>query len=38
MEDAIATGTDRLSQQCVTFLLKPEALDPYRSKSPSRSA
>ena len=30
MEDAIATSTDRLSEHCVTFLLKPEALDPYR--------
>ncbi len=32
MEDAIATGTDRLSQQCVTFLLQPQSLDPYRSQ------
>ena len=32
MEDGVIEGTDRLSQQCVTFLLKPEALDPYRKQ------
>jgi hypothetical protein len=32
MEKAVIEGTDKLSQGCVAFLLKPEALTPYRQK------
>lgn len=32
LEKSVVEGTDRLSQQCVAFLLKPEALDPYRQQ------
>lgn len=32
MDKAVAEGTDKLSAKCVAFLLKPEALDPYRKQ------
>lgn len=38
MEEGVTAGSDRLSQQCVTFLLRPEALDPYRQQIGSQKA
>ena len=32
MDKAVAEGADKLSAKCVTFLLKPESLDPYRKQ------
>ncbi len=32
MDQAVAEGVDKLSEKCVAFLLKPEALDPYRKQ------
>lgn len=32
MEAGVAEATDKLSEKCVTFLLQPEALDPYRKQ------
>ena len=32
MDQAVAEGVDKLSEKCVTFLLQPTALDPYRSQ------
>lgn len=32
MDAAVAEGTDKLSEKCVAFLLRPEALDPYRQQ------
>lgn len=37
MDAAVAEGTARLSQNCVSFLLKPEALDPYRRQITAQS-
>lgn len=33
LEKRVVEQTDNLSTQCVQFLLKPEALDPYREKA-----
>ncbi|MBN1362780.1 MAG: DNA repair ATPase [Sedimentisphaerales bacterium] len=33
LETEVAEHTDKLSRQCVEFLLKPESLDPYRAKA-----
>ncbi|MBL9145214.1 MAG: DNA repair ATPase [Verrucomicrobiaceae bacterium] len=38
MEKSVVEGTDRLSQHCITFLLKPEALDPYRKQVAEQKA
>ncbi len=38
MEAGVAEGTDRLSQKCVAFLLRPEALDPYRKQIEEQGA
>lgn len=32
MDTGVAEATDKLSEKCVAFLLKPEALDPYRKQ------
>ncbi|HEY1083529.1 MAG TPA: DNA repair ATPase, partial [Prosthecobacter sp.] len=32
MDSGVAEATDKLSEKCVTFLLRPEALDPYRQQ------
>jgi len=38
MDKAVAEGTDKLSAKCVAFLLKPEALDPYRKQISEQQA
>ncbi|MES2598829.1 MAG: DNA repair ATPase [Verrucomicrobiota bacterium] len=38
MDKSLAEGTDKLSAKCVTFLLKPEALDPYRKQITEQQA
>lgn len=32
MDSGVAEATEKLSEKCVAFLLKPEALDPYRKQ------
>ncbi|NJM38378.1 MAG: hypothetical protein HC845_11250 [Akkermansiaceae bacterium] len=38
MDLAVAEGVDKLSEKCVAFLLKPEALDPYRKQIAEQQA
>ena len=38
MDKSVAEGADKLSAKCVTFLLKPEALDPYRKQITEQQA
>jgi len=38
MDASVAEAADRLSQKCIAFLLKPEALDPYRRQIEEQSA
>ena len=38
MDKAVAEGADKLSAKCVTFLLKPESLDPYRKQIAEQQA
>jgi hypothetical protein len=38
MDKAVAEGSDKLSAKCVAFLLKPEALDPYRKQISEQQA
>jgi hypothetical protein len=38
MDKAVAEGADKLSAKCVTFLLKPESLDPYRKQISEQQA
>jgi len=38
MDKAVAEGADKLSGKCVTFLLKPQALDPYRQQITEQQA
>ncbi|WP_395753080.1 DNA repair ATPase [Prosthecobacter sp.] len=38
MDKAVAEGADKLSAKCVTFLLKPESLDPYRRQITEQQA
>jgi phage shock protein A len=38
MDKSLAQGTDKLSGKCVDFLLKPEALDPYRKQITEQQA
>lgn len=38
LEKLAADGTDRLSRHCVAFLLKPEALNPYRARVAEQKA
>jgi len=38
MDKSLAEGTDKLSAKCVAFLLKPEALDPYRQQITEQQA
>ncbi len=38
MDKAVADGADKLSAKCVTFLLKPESLDPYRKQISEQQA
>ncbi|GEP41922.1 DNA repair ATPase [Brevifollis gellanilyticus] len=38
MDKSLAEGTDKLSGKCVAFLLKPEALDPYRKQITEQQA
>ncbi|MDI1314271.1 DNA repair ATPase [Prosthecobacter sp.] len=38
MDKAVAEGADKLSAKCVTFLLKPESLDPYRQQITEQQA
>ena len=38
MDKSVAEGTDKLSAKCVAFLLKPEALDPYRKQISEQQA
>ncbi|MCF7789150.1 MAG: DNA repair ATPase [Prosthecobacter sp.] len=38
MDKAVAEGADKLSAKCVTFLLKPESLDPYRKQITEQQA
>jgi hypothetical protein len=38
MDQAVAEGVDKLSEKCVAFLLKPEALDPYRKQIAEQQA
>lgn len=38
MDKSVAEGADKLSAKCVAFLLKPEALDPYRKQISEQQA
>ena len=38
MDKSVAEGADKLSAKCVAFLLKPEALDPYRKQITEQQA
>ncbi|MCW0218154.1 MAG: DNA repair ATPase [Prosthecobacter sp.] len=38
MDAGVAEGSDRLSEKCVAFLLRPEALDPYRKQITEQQA
>ena len=38
MDEVVATGADKLSERCVAFLLRPEALDPYRKRIEEQKA
>lgn len=38
MDKLVAEGADKLSAKCVAFLLKPEALDPYRKQISEQQA
>ncbi len=38
MDKTVAEGADKLSAKCVTFLLKPESLDPYRKQIAEQQA
>jgi hypothetical protein len=38
MDASVAEAADRLSQKCIAFFLKPEALDPYRRQIEEQSA
>ncbi len=38
LDKAVAEGADKLSEKCVAFLLKPEALNPYRKQITEQQA
>ena len=38
MDKTVAEGADKLSAKCVTFLLQPESLDPYRKQITEQQA
>ncbi|SKA86357.1 ATPase family associated with various cellular activities (AAA) [Prosthecobacter debontii] len=38
LESGVAESSDKLSEKCVAFLLKPEALDPYRQQITEQQA
>ncbi len=38
MDTGVAEATDKLSEKCVAFLLRPEALDPYRKQISEQQA